>query len=58
MSLADSKLATFSCLCLHIQDVLWEVYFSFSAWQTPYLTAHWVPLGQLGAMSKGSGRLV
>lgn len=52
MSLADSKPATFSCLCLHIQDVPWEVYFSCPAWQTPYLTAHWVPLSQLGAMKK------
>lgn len=34
MSLADSELAIFSCLCLHIQDVLWEAYFSCPAWQT------------------------
>lgn len=45
MSLADSEPATFSCLCLHLQGVLWDTYTS-----RPSLTAHWVPLSQLGAM--------
>lgn len=58
MSLAASEPAIFSCLCLHIQDVLSDAYTACPSLADPHLTAHWVPLSQLEAMlRKGSGRL-